>query len=253
MTEERSGRAVPDTVPGQRAARLGKSLSGVAAIIAANLFGWLMWSLFSSPGRFGADPTPGYLWCACFAVLATASSVIAAIAHGRAMPGASVVATLAMWGLLPITVFFTVWLTLLYPVFAVLVFIFLTAPLLLAYAARLVIRHGRTARGTALLLVGLLYTVGVIALFAPALPLATWLPVMLWHLSLAVAAIAALGWDIRHSRTLMRINLPCRRLLVSEGRRITLNVSRNLVHGFQSPNSRQPHLRTERRVRGRLG
>lgn len=106
MTEERSGRAVPDTVPGQRAARLGKSLSGVAAIIAANLFGWLMWSLFSSPGRFGADPTPGYLWCACFAVLATASSVIAAIAHGRAMPGVSVVATLAMWGLLPITVFF---------------------------------------------------------------------------------------------------------------------------------------------------
>jgi hypothetical protein len=197
---ETARRAALDTATGQRGARFGKRLSDVAAIAAASVFLWLMWSLISEPGKFGADPIPGYLWCAAFAVLATASSATAAIASGSPVPLVSVVSTLAMWGVLPITVFFTVWLVLLGTVFAVLPVIFLAAPLLLASAARRLIRRGREARGTGLLLIGLFYTIGVVALWAPALPLATWLPIILWHLMLAVAAAGALARDVRLGR-----------------------------------------------------
>lgn len=169
----------------------------MAAIIAANVFCLLMWSLFSRPGGTGIGPIPGYVWWVAFTVLATTSSVAAAMAHGRPVPGVSVVADLAMWGLLPITVYAAVWLTLLYTVFVVVVIIFLAAPLVLSYAARSVIRRGRVARGTGLLLVGLIYTIGGMALLAAVLPLATWLPVMLWHLSLTLAAVVALRRDVR--------------------------------------------------------
>jgi hypothetical protein len=47
-----------------------------------------------------------------------------------------------------------------------------------------------------MLLIGLFCTIGVVALWAPALPLATWLPVFLWHLMLAVAAAGALARDV---------------------------------------------------------
>jgi hypothetical protein len=172
-------------------------LSGGAAIIAASLFGWLMWSLFTSPGRSGADPAPVYLGSAAFAVLVTASSAASALARGRPVPAASVLATLALGGLLPVTVFCTVWLALLYTLLAVLPAIFLVAPLALAYAGRRVIGRGRTALGTGLLLAGLLYTAGVSALLALALPPATWLPPVLWHLALAAGAITVLARDAR--------------------------------------------------------
>lgn len=197
---ENARRAALDIASGQRAARFGKRLSDVTAIIAANVLLWLMWSLISEPGKFGADPVPGYLWCAAFAVLATASSVTATVASGGPVPLVSVVSALAMWGLLPITMFFTVWLVLLGTVFAVLPAIFLAGPLLLAGASRRLIRRGRLARGTGLLLIGLFYTIGVVALWVPALPLATWLPVILWHLMLAVAAAGALARDVRLGR-----------------------------------------------------
>jgi hypothetical protein len=96
--------------------------------------------------------------------------------------------------------FLSVWLVLLASVFAVLPVIFLAAPVLLANAARLVARRGRVALGTGLLLVGLIYTVAVVALWAPALPLATWLPVVIWHLLLALIAVCALGWDVHRGR-----------------------------------------------------
>ena len=197
---ENARRAALDIASGQRAARFGKRLSDVTAIIAANVLLWLMWSLISEPGKFGTDPVPGYLWCAAFAVLATASSVTATVASGGPVPLVSVVSALAMWGLLPITMFFTVWLVLLGTVFAVLPAIFLAGPLLLAGASRRLIRRGRLARGTGLLLIGLFYTIGVVALWVPALPLATWLPVILWHLMLAVAAAGALARDVRLGR-----------------------------------------------------
>lgn len=183
---------------GQRAVRVGKRLSDIAAIVAANVFIWLVWSLISAPGKFGADPEPGYLWCAAFAVLATASSVTASIASGNPVPLVWVVSALALWGLLPITVVVTIWLMLVGSVFAVLPVSFLAVPLLLASAARRLIRQGQTGRGTGLLLTGLFSTIGVSALWAPALPLGTWLPVILWHLMLAVAAVVALARDVQH-------------------------------------------------------
>lgn len=196
---------MPETEPTRTVRRaapkpFGKRLSGVAAIIAASLLLWLIWSLISGPGKFGTDPLPGYLGCAAFAVLATASSVTAAIASGRRVPPVLVVAALATWGLLPLTVSLTVWLLLLGTVFALLPAIFLAAPLVLAGTAQRLIRYGRVARGTGILLAGLLYTVGATALWAAVLPLATWLPVILWHLILAGAAVGALVRDIRLGR-----------------------------------------------------
>ena len=145
----------------------------------------LMFLLFSRPGNFDTDPSLGYLCCAAFAALATGSHLAAAKAAQRPVPLIEAVSALALWALLPLIVFLSVWLVLAAGGFAIFPVFFLALPVLLAEAARRVARRGRVALGTGLLLVGLLYTVGVVGLWAVALPLRLWLPLVVWHLALA--------------------------------------------------------------------
>jgi hypothetical protein len=125
---------------------------GVAVTVVMNAFAGVMDLLFSDPARVADDPVRGYIWCAAFAVLASAVTLGTLAACGRLVPLTLVVCSLAMWALLPATVF----------------------------------------------LVGVLIAAGGSALWIPALPAAVWLPVVLWHLTLAVAAVGALGTGFRH-------------------------------------------------------
>lgn len=41
---------------------------------------------------------------------------------------------------------------------------------------------------------------GGMAIWSPGLPVAVWLPVVAWHVALAVAVVPALTWDLRRNR-----------------------------------------------------
>jgi hypothetical protein len=107
-----------------------------------------------------------------------------------------VVCGLAMWALLPITAFLAFFVAQV----AGVVVIAVAAPLLLAGAAWILALRGRLARATGLLLVAVFAAAGGTALGSPVLPAVVWLPVVLWQLALAVAAIAALRRATGHDR-----------------------------------------------------
>jgi hypothetical protein len=179
---------------GTRPAHAALTVAAMVALTSA--FGWVMALLFSDPDGVVHDPVRGYLFCVQFAALATAVCVIALGARGKPLSPVLVVCSLAMWSLLPVTVFLSFWAARLYAVFVIAVM----CPLVLACAAWAVALRGRPARGTGLLLVALFVTAGGTAIGIPGLPTAAWLPVELWQLVLAVAVIGALRWDMRRGR-----------------------------------------------------
>jgi hypothetical protein len=58
----------------RRGSRRDAAILGAAVVVVANAFAWVMALLFSDPAQVGADPVRDYLWCAAFAVLASAVS-----------------------------------------------------------------------------------------------------------------------------------------------------------------------------------
>ncbi len=108
----RLGRRAPGTAATGEGSPRDAATLGAAVVVVANAFAWVMSLLFSDPARVGADPVRGYLWCVAFAVLASAVSVSALAARGRPVRLVLVVCGLAIWALLPATVFLGVWLAL---------------------------------------------------------------------------------------------------------------------------------------------
>jgi hypothetical protein len=185
---------VPGSGWGRRPA--AAAFTAVAASVVAGTFGGVMAVLFSDPAATARHPARGYLWCAGFAAVATVACALAVRARGRPVPAVVVVCGLAMWALLPITAFLAFFVAQV----AGVVVIAVAAPLLLAGAAWILALRGRLARATGLLLVAVFAAAGGTALGSPVLPAVVWLPVVLWQLALAVAAIAALRRATGHDR-----------------------------------------------------
>ena len=168
-------------------------ISGAAAVLLAVALVWVLVRLWDGP-PLTVDPASDIVWCGEFALIATALSVATRVFLRKPIPALLVIATLAMWALLPPTLL-AAFVSYVYlgPVAALLV----AVPLLLIVAARALARRGLVVRAAAVLLSALL-VVAAVTLFLPPPPRpVAWLIVPGWHVLLGAATLAAAAWDRR--------------------------------------------------------
>jgi hypothetical protein len=168
-------------------------ISGAATALVASALIWVLRRLWNGP-PVTVNPVANMIWCGEFAFIATALSVAARVFLRKPVPALLVVATLAMWALLPPT---------LAAAYVLLIFtgpvgsLVVAVPLLLAVAARSLAARGLVVRAAAVLLAALLIVTAA-TLFLPRPPQPpAWLIVPGWHVLLGVATLAAAAWD-RH-------------------------------------------------------
>jgi hypothetical protein len=187
----------PPAGPGRYWALRDAVISVATAVVVAGAAALVLAAFFADPAQFNGHPLRFLGWCAGFAGGATAVSVVGRTARHRPVPLVLVVCGVAMWALLPATAVLAF-----YAAQLVNVFVLVTlAPLALATTAWVVMLRGRVARGAALLLIALAGTAGAAAIGIPALTVAVWLPIVGWHVVLALATVAALAWDLRHGQS----------------------------------------------------
>ena len=168
-------------------------ISGTAAALVVSALIWVLVRLRNGPS-LSVNPVPTMMWCGEFAFIATALSVVTRVLLRKPVPALLVIATLAMWALLPPTLVVAYGAFLFAGPVASLV---AAAPLLLVVAARRLAGRGRVVQAAAILLPALLI-VAAVTFFLPTPPQP---PALLmvpgWHVLLGVATLAAAAWD-RH-------------------------------------------------------